>query len=226
MPLRVVSCCTYLTGTDGIVWRPRDYDAHDFIMAVKGWTIGGFAQIPCRGRIHRIDDGNRDLALQLFARMITDLARGEEGLAPPVVLVPVPNSACHLGSSQLPRTRAQAEALARELGPGATVWDGLRWTAPLAPARSERGTRDPGTIFERLARCAIPPRPASRVVLIDDLLATGGHLQACAAMFRRWGCAAGLALAAGRSDPEPADDPFGVRLDLLADFSPPSERRT
>jgi hypothetical protein len=220
MPLRIVSCCTYLTGTDGIAWRRRDYDAHDFVMAVKGRSIEGFARIPCRGRIHRLDDHNRDCALRLFAEIIADLAPSEAGLLRPLVLIPVPNSHCDVRSARPPRTRAQAEALAGALGSGATVWDGLRWIEPEIAARQVGGTRNPQVLFERLVPVMPLPAQATRVVLIDDVLAMGGHLQACAAVIRCHGLEAAVGAVAGRSDPVPADDPFAVRIDVLEDYMP------
>ena len=106
MALRVVSCCAYLTEIASVVWRARDHDAHDFVKAVKGLPINGFAQIPCRRQAHRIDDGNRDLALELFGRMMSDVAR-EHGLSSPAVIVPVPNSCCHVGWPLPPRRKAE-----------------------------------------------------------------------------------------------------------------------
>src|SRR6516165_10605998 len=56
MSLTVMSCCTYLTDAAEVAWRPVDYDAHDFVMAVKGRSINGYAYVPCGGTIHRIED--------------------------------------------------------------------------------------------------------------------------------------------------------------------------
>jgi predicted amidophosphoribosyltransferase len=189
-------------------------------MAVKGCPIGGFAQIPSRGQIHRVDAGSLDCALRLFGEMIADVASSEEGLMRPLVLIPVPNSRCDVRSIRPPRTCAQAEALARELGSGASIWDGLRWVEPLISARRVGGTRDPQALFDRLVAIMALPAQATRVVFVDDVLATGGHLQACAAVIRSHGREADLAAVAGRSDPRPAGDPFAIRVDMLEDFKP------
>src|SRR5579864_6896762 len=58
VPLPVLSCCTYLTDVDGVAWRGRDYDAHDFICAIKEKLINMFAQVPVRGILRRLDDSN------------------------------------------------------------------------------------------------------------------------------------------------------------------------
>jgi hypothetical protein len=216
--LRVVSCCTYLTEVASVLWRARDHDAHDFVMAVKAKPINGFAQIPCRGQAHRIDDSNRDLALGLFARMVADSA-AEHGLASPCVLVPVPNSRCQL-ESQTPRTLEQAQALAAELGTGVIVADALRWSEPLASASAASGMRDPQRLFGKLQVIGTFPEGRGGYVLVDDVLTSGGHLRACAAMLRAHGRSVELALVAGRADRAQVAEPFTMRTDVLADFAP------
>src|SRR5437764_6173489 len=127
MALRVISCCSYLTGTANGTWCRRDHDAHDFVRAIKGQPIRGFAQIPCRREAHLVDDSNRDFAVELFSKMIADAAR-EHVLASAAALVPVPNSRCDVRSLTPPRTLMQAEELALELAHGIVVADVLRWS--------------------------------------------------------------------------------------------------
>lgn len=225
MPLRVVSCCTYLTSTEGIIWRQRDYDAHDFVMAVKAKSINGYCQIPCRGEVHRIDDNNRDLALELFARIIEDALLREPWMMAPFMLVPVPNSLTHLGVNNPPRTAAQAEALLAKLGPQATLWDVLRWTEPMLSARTQGGARDPRVLFDKLTILRGPVRRGDRAVLVDDTLTSGGHLQACVAVLQRARIECDLAVTAGRSDCAQVNDPFAIRIDELADFTPHGQSR-
>jgi hypothetical protein len=219
MALRVVSCCTYLTEVGSVTWRARDHDAHDFVMAMKAKPINGFAQVPCRGELHRIDDGNRDLALRLFARMVADVA-AKHGLAFPCALVPVPNSRCQLESRIPPRTLEQAQALAAELGTGASVVDALRWAEPLASASVASGMRDAQRLFDKLRVIGTFPEGLLRYVLVDDVLTSGGHLQACAAMLSAHGHPVELALVAGRADRAQVAEPFTMRVDVLADFRP------
>jgi hypothetical protein len=219
MALRVVSCCTYLTEIAGIVWRARDHDAHDFVKAVKAQPINGFAQIPCRGQAHRVDDSNRDLALELFGRMIADVAR-EHGLRSPAVLVPVPNSRCRVGCPLPPRTLEQARVLASELEQGLIVLDALRWSESVESASTGGGHREPQHLFDRLRVVQEFPAGGLPCILVDDVLTSGGHLQACAAVLRARGHPVELALVAGRALRAQMAEPFSVRVELLADFTP------
>src|SRR5690348_4737776 len=133
MSFNIVSCCTYLTDVENGPWRRRDYDAHDFVFAVKGRRLNGYAQVPVRGTDRRLDNDNRDDALAWFGQMIADVANNHRLIAP-VALVPVPNSDCAV-DSQPGRTLTQAEALAAELnrrpGANAIVLDALRWFEPI-----------------------------------------------------------------------------------------------
>ncbi len=228
MPLKVLSCCTYLTA-DNVPWRGLDYDAHDFVHAVKAHPFEGYVQLMSRGRTYRISSTNCDIALTIFGHMVAD-AGITHGFTGPLALVPVPNSKNDVASlssrsaGAAPRTRAQAEALVHELSGGASVADVLRWSEPLPSASSGGGSRDPQELYEKLRVVGALPDQHARIVLVDDVLTSGGHLQACAAMLRHRGADVVLAVVAGRSDRAQVEQPFAVRVDELADFVPRRRR--
>ena len=230
MSLTVMSCCTYLTDAAEVAWRPVDYDAHDFVMAVKGRSINGYAYVPCGGTIHRIEDSNRDMALDLFAQAVAAHVLNY-GLDRAITLVPVPNSRADVcATTAAPRTLEQAQALARHLGPTARVADVLRWRSRMLSARALEGPRDPQSLFDELllvgdlppgVRGAVAAATRHTVVLVDDVMTSGGHLQAAAALLRAAEtCEVACAVVAGRSDKTQVNDPFAVRVEALPDFIP------
>jgi predicted amidophosphoribosyltransferase len=224
VPLSVVSCCTYLTGATSVAWRGLDYDAHDFIHAVKQKPINKYAHIPVRGVLRRLDDSNRDRSLVWFGQMIADVAQ-RHGLLVPIALVPVPNSRCCVDSTETPRTVALAHALADELNRAVTgdaiVVDVLRWSERLDAAHSGAGTRDPQELFDKLRVVGdLTLADPRRLALVDDVLTSGGHLRACAAKLLQRGYRTDAALVAGRADQTQVADPFAIRVDEIADFTP------
>lgn len=229
MGLPVVSCCAYLTSVDGIGWRPCDYDAHDFIHAIKGRPINGFANIPVRGLVRRLDDTNLDHAIVWFGQMIADVARCYD-LVTALALVPVPNSRSAVGGAEVPRTVALARALAWELNrlvpADAVVVDVLRWSETLVPAHTGSGPRDPRYLFDRCRVTGdLTALRRRRIVLVDDVVTSGGHLQACAARLSRSGRRVELGIVAGRAGHLQVGEPFSVQVEEIADFVPASSLR-
>jgi predicted amidophosphoribosyltransferase len=140
----------------------------------------------------------------------------------PLTLIPVPDAACGLSAERVPKVVPLAEALAGALPAGkATVLDVLRWARPMPTAHQADGTRDPQELYGRL-RLSRPKLPAhyANAVLVDDVLASGGHLRAAAAFLRDCGAHVVAAVCAGRADDAGAGDlePFKTRTDLLPDF--------
>jgi predicted amidophosphoribosyltransferase len=216
MPLAVVSFSTYLTSI-GDSWRSSDYDAHDFIDAIKDRDINGYAHVRLRGTRHRFDNTNRQEVVGWFATMVADYFE-KAPIDRPFVLVPVPGSKVDLAYTEVPRTTQLAEVVARALGEGVTVMDALRWRTAMPSANAQGGTRDPARLFENLAITG--KLEGSNVVLVDDVLTSGGHLQACAAKVLKGGANLVIAVCAGRADQQQQVDPFAVRLEEIADFTP------
>ena len=105
--------------------------------------------------------------------------------------------------------------------PGQTgVFDLLRWAEAMPPAHLIGGTRDPQELYSllRLRTRDLPRLPP--VVLIDEVLASGGHLRAAAAFLADCGAQVALAICAGRAELTlgPLERPFSVRADVLPDF--------
>jgi glutamine phosphoribosylpyrophosphate amidotransferase len=86
------------------------------------------------------------------------------------------------------------------------------------------GTRDAACLYDRL--CLAGSVTGERVVLVDDVLASGAHLRACATKLRAGTAHAILALCAGRADQIQAPDPFAVRCETLNDFEPCKKKST
>ena len=217
MPLPVVSFSTYLTSTDGVTWRADDYNARDFILAIKDRDVAGYAFVRCCGTWRRFENANRQDVVRWFGEMVAEYFERNPPTIP-FVLVPVPGSKIDLGFSGVPRTTMLANAIASVLPSAPAVRDVLRWESPIPPSRSLSGTRDVASLYDRL--CLTGSVSGERVVLVDDVLVLGGHLRACAAKVRAGGADVMLALCAGRADQIQAADPFGARRETLDDFEP------
>ncbi len=119
-------------------------------------------------------------------------------IAGPLVIVPVPDSGSTVRSGTRPKTVRLAKALCEEIGRDARVVDCLRWKKDLGSASKEGGPRDPETLFKNFASVEGLPR-GCRVVLVDDVMTSGGHLQACAAKLRQAGATVLIAICGGRT---------------------------
>lgn len=219
MPLTVYSCCTYST-----LRRRRTQEqwaALYFVKAIKRTPLKGYAYVPLPGEARAyLDRDTCNLAADWFGRIAAACLTWDR--VGPLAVVPLPDAGCGLSVARPSRVLPLADALVRALAPdSATVLDVLRWVKPMPSAHQAGGTRDPQELYGRL-RLALPrlPQDTADVVLVDDVLASGGHLRAAAAFLSDCGANVIAAVCAGRADDTEADDlePFKTRTDVLPDF--------
>ena len=217
MSLPVVCFCTYLSGP-GSTWRPRDHDALKFVKAIKGRTLNLYADVPVCGHLKRLDNSNRVQATVWFAEMAADYLSASN-MSGPFTLIPVPSSTVTVGVDGQYPALIMSRDLAARLNDGTAVLDCLRWRTSLRSAHSG-GTRDPRALYRNLQPPARITRECDPVILVDDVLTTGGHLMACASVVRRSLDRPRLALVAGRTDWVQQADAFGIREEQIDDFEP------
>ncbi|MEE2809406.1 MAG: hypothetical protein VX412_01350 [Pseudomonadota bacterium] len=219
MPLRVKPMVQYLTEHVEQM-RDKDYTSLSIAKAVKGRDPGGVEKaLRLGGKVYRFGPGSPEGAVSLWTAWATRLI--SEAMDPPdgqLVIVPVPNSQATIANDDDFRTWELARRIADEFGDNVTAHDELRWLEAM-PKASEGGPRQAHELFPKL-RCDLKVSADADRILIDDILTTGGHLQACAAKVRATGSSIEAALVCGRTKHVQVSNPFAMPVEEFADFDP------
>jgi len=217
-PLTVVCFCTYRTRKTSN-WTDRDFAAYKLMKAIKGQPVSGWADIPVEpGAWARLDGSHASAAYNIFGRMAAQLV--EWAAVRPSAVVPIPNSSSTVARAESPKTRALADALVKHAQATAdvVVADVLRWSEPMGAAHACMSRRYPEQLYPFLR--LIRTLPVDRaVILVDDMLTTGGHMRAVAAFLAGHGATVWGGVCAGRSDDSlTIGDAFAARVDVLEPF--------
>jgi hypothetical protein len=216
MSLRVLCCFSHLTGPDG--WQDPHHCVNQFVNAVKGRPLSGYAYVrlfPDAPR-RRLDAMNAQEAVDWFGEMGAEMLVSE-GLDAAPVFVPIPNSQCVVATPSS-RTRHLADALAYRFG-DSLVLDVLRFDQPMHSAHGQQGSRDARSLYlhMRLTEALHRDRPH---VLVDDVVATGGHIAAAQAVLRAYGAEVAVAVCAASAERTPHPAPFDRVVRQIAGYQP------
>jgi hypothetical protein len=192
-------------------WRNEDYSAMNLVKAVKSLHFGGSSSITQGGSSYSITNTTegRARALMIAARALAGKIHkaGYEAVS----VMPVPSSA-HITPEAMFTGRRLAEAIEEAHKPFVAA-PTLYFDQTMPPARGG-GNRNPNTIQPHL-RIAAPP-PTGRVVLLDDVCTSGGHLIAAARFLRQHGIQVQDAFVIGRTCWDRPDSMWSVATENLA----------
>jgi hypothetical protein len=172
----------------------KSRDAASLIRALKHLGRAKFPGEPRPRRGSRLDTARAHQGLEWFGTL-GSLIVEINGLAAPTILVPVPSSDCTIGGVKTPSTTLLAQAVAAQTR-NASVADSLRWRRERKPSHLG-GTREPHTLFRELFIVSTPPQ--GTLILIDDVVTTGGHILAAAAKLATVQRPCSLAICVGRT---------------------------
>lgn len=200
--------------------RDRDYTSLSIAKSVKGRDPGGVNKsIRLGGKVFNFGPGSPDGAVDLWtawaARTITGAMDPPDGQ---LAIIPVPNSHATVGSSDDFRTWELARRIAEQFGDNVTALDELRWTEVM-PKASEGGPRQAYELYPKL-HCELKADATIDRILIDDVMTSGGHLQASAARIQNAGASVEAALVCGRTKHIQVSNPFAMPVEELVDFDP------
>jgi hypothetical protein len=202
--LTVIFYSTYVTT---IPYKHDDtFHANKFVKAIKGDPVRSPAAevpVPIGGARRRLTQANRGDVFEWFGEMSAHCLEEENA-----VLVPIPSCKAI--------TRREVEAgptfrLARALGArtGCPVEPRLWWKVPMESSR-RGGPRNPHLLRTKLVLGATE-YPDLPIVIVDDVVTSGGHMRAVDVVLRESGAEVLFALAAASTDQEEPDQAFAIR---------------
>lgn len=219
MPLGVRSFMQYLTAQVEQM-RDEDFIAQQVTKAVKGRPPGGRQRSLRLGEeTYHFGPSNPEGAVEIFVQWAALIVQGcKEHHDEAIVLVPVPNSSAIEGAADDFRTFELARRIAAAAGGKIVAQDELRWTEPMHPA-SQGGERAVHELYPKLA-ATLQADPKLDRMLIDDVLTSGGHLQAAAARLRKNGLKVCGGIVCGRTCRQQLEMPYQVPPEELDDYDP------
>ncbi|MGB9069383.1 MAG: hypothetical protein WCC21_12520 [Candidatus Acidiferrales bacterium] len=185
-----------------------------------------YAIVPVRGETKRLSNENSEDAANWFGVFVADhfTKRKVEG---PFLVVPVPNSDCLASSTVKPRTRKLAKAVCDQLRNGSTVVDCLRCKKDLGSASKDGGPREAEILYGNLVvlkdviKAALKDvEKGTKVLLVDDVTTSGGHLRACAAKLESEGIAVDQIVCGGKTVYDQNNKAFHIYEYKLDEYEP------
>lgn len=215
--MRLLAFCKYTARSDG-ERSQGGWNAFKLVRAAKGEPFKGYAKVrfPHVGRV-RLTTDNASKVFDFLAPFFASFVREMN-------LVPLPGRHTVSISDKSSRALRFARAIAA-VENTSYVWDCLRFREPVPSARAtgDNSYRSPEFLFPRLEfHSSQPPNPNAGVVLVDDIVSTGGHMQAARARLIEDAQFGGPvhAVAVARTQLEEHAEPMKPFADTLDDWSP------
>ena len=214
MPLKVVWFCT--STSSPLSCNSETLDAYRFLAAIKGHRIKGEALVPVNGERRRLDNSNRDDAIDWFGENVAAYLQ-RQAIGPPLCLVPIPGSNITVESSTGPWTTLMTMAILTKIQGDVDTADVLRW-------REKRLERQPPSARELYDRIFLIEKKDWEVpvVLVGYLTAGAGVIQACAARLIESGAQVAHVIYAGRLVSQPPKKPFAIMRTDIRHYRPHS----
>ena len=187
--------------------RPGDYNATHMVKAVKGLPLhpNAYATVQVNGVWIKVRENNKQQAVAWFAEWAAKIVDDEASRLVQTVLVPIPNSSAKSGTPPNFKTALLAHEIAKRCKSRVAVAPSLRWKTA-RPKSSDAASRRPELLYpELLLEGTIP---LGRIVLIDDVYTTGGHVIASAWRLSENGRTVQSAICCGQTAHVQVPNPF------------------
>jgi hypothetical protein len=176
----------------GEAWNDTDFEARNLVKALKGAPFNGYSTMRTpSGAVVTIRQDNRAGAFRIFGEWA--VAKLAELGVQNATLVPVPSSSCVAQGTD--RKGLEIGAAITQRNAAFPTVGGLWWREARASAASG-GDRHADLLLPNLMVAQMAP---THVVLIDDVISSGGHLLACARALREHGHTVEHALCAAQT---------------------------